>query len=80
MKRFGQLIGVKPDTFEVYKAYHARVWPEVLETIRQCHIHNYSIFHWQGQLFAYFEYQASITRPTWPKWPPTPRPKSGGRS
>jgi L-rhamnose mutarotase len=30
MTRFGQLIGVKPDRFEAYKAYHAKVWPEVL--------------------------------------------------
>lgn len=56
MKRFGQLIGVKPEAFETYKTYHAKVWPEVLETIRRCHIHNYSIFHWKGTLFAYFEY------------------------
>ena len=49
MTRFGQLIGVKPEKFEEYKAYHARVWPEVLETIRRCNIRNYSIFHWQGR-------------------------------
>jgi L-rhamnose mutarotase len=59
MKRFGQLIGVKPEEFEEYKAYHTRVWPEVLETIRKCHIRNYSIFHWKGQLFAYFEYHGA---------------------
>ena len=59
MKRFGQLIGVKADKFEEYKAYHTRVWPEVLETIRQCHIHNYSIYHWKGLLFAYFEYHGT---------------------
>jgi L-rhamnose mutarotase len=59
MTRFGQLIGVKADEFDEYRAYHARVWPEVLETIRRCHIHNYSIFHWQGLLFAYFEYRGT---------------------
>jgi L-rhamnose mutarotase len=59
MKRYGQLIRVKPERFEEYKAAHARVWPEVLETIRRCHIHNYSIFHWQGLLFAYFEYHGA---------------------
>ncbi len=56
MKRYGQLIRVKPDKFESYKAYHTKVWPEVLETIRRCHIRNYSIFHKDGYLFAYFEY------------------------
>jgi L-rhamnose mutarotase len=59
MKRYGQLIRVKPERFEEYKAYHAKVWPEVLETIRRCHIRNYSIFHWKGRLFAYFEYHGT---------------------
>ena len=35
MKRYGQLIRVKPEKFEEYKACHAMVWPEVLETIRR---------------------------------------------
>ena len=59
MQRFGQLIGVKPEKLEQYKAYHAAVWPEVLDMIRQCNIHNYSIFYKDGQLFAYFEYHGS---------------------
>jgi L-rhamnose mutarotase len=56
MKRYGQIIGVKPEHFERYKAFHEAVWPEVLDMIKQCHIQNYSIFHREGQLFAYFEY------------------------
>ena len=56
MKRFGQLIGVKPEVFEDYKRYHAAVWPGVLKTIHECNIRNYSIFHKDGLLFAYFEY------------------------
>lgn len=56
MKRYGQVINVRPEHFERYKAYHAAVWPEVLAMIKQCNIENYSIFHKDGQLFAYFEY------------------------
>lgn len=56
MKRYGQVIGVRPEHFERYKQYHAAVWPEVLEMISTCNIHNYSIFHLEGKLFAYFEY------------------------
>jgi L-rhamnose mutarotase len=56
MKRYGQIIGVKPECFEEYKAYHAAVWPEVLKMITACNIRNYSIFHKDGMLFAYFEY------------------------
>jgi L-rhamnose mutarotase len=55
-KRYGQVIGVKADRLQEYKAYHAAVWPEVLDTIRACNIRNYSIFQKDGQLFAYFEY------------------------
>jgi L-rhamnose mutarotase len=56
MKRFGQLIGVKPEHFERYKKYHAAVWPEVLDMIKKCNMQNYSIFHKDGMLYAYFEY------------------------
>ena len=56
MKRYGQLIGVKPEGFEEYCRLHAAVWPEVLATIYACNIRNYSIFHKDGLLFAYFEY------------------------
>jgi L-rhamnose mutarotase len=59
MKRFGQVIRVKPEHFDRYRAYHAKVWPEILETIRQCNIRNYSIYHKDGQLFAYFEYHGN---------------------
>ena len=56
MNRFGQIIGVAPEKFEEYKAYHAAVWPDVLKKIKECHISNYSIFHKDGLLFAYMEY------------------------
>ena len=56
MKRYGQIIGVDPEQFESYKEYHAAVWPDVLKMITECNIHNYSIFHKDGLLFAYFEY------------------------
>ena len=56
MKRFGQIIGVKPEHFEAYKKYHAKVWPEILKMINECNIRNYSIFHKDGLLFAYMEY------------------------
>jgi L-rhamnose mutarotase len=56
MKRYGQIIGVDPQQFETYKEYHAAVWPDVLKTISECNIRNYSIFHKDGLLFAYFEY------------------------
>ena len=56
MKRFGQIIRVRPEYFELYKKHHAEVWPGVLRTITECNIRNYTIFHNDGFLFAYFEY------------------------
>ncbi len=32
------------------------MWPDVLKTITACNIRNYSIYHKDGLLFAYFEY------------------------
>jgi L-rhamnose mutarotase len=56
MKRFGALIGLRPEKLEEYRKYHRAVWPEILAAIREAGIRNYSIFHLRGQLFAYFEY------------------------
>jgi L-rhamnose mutarotase len=56
MRRYGQLIGVKPEQIEAYERIHAAVWPEVLAMIHTCNIRNYSIFRHGTLLFAYFEY------------------------
>jgi len=56
VKRYGRIIGLKPEAYEEYVRYHAAVWPEVLKTIRDCNIRNYSIFCRDNLLFAYFEY------------------------
>jgi L-rhamnose mutarotase len=56
MQRIAQVIGLKPEAIDEYERIHAAVWPEVLATIRACHIHNYSIFRHGTTLFAYFEY------------------------
>src|SRR5258707_15557939 len=58
MKRFGMTIRLEPGSEEVYKRYHAAVWPGVLAKISECNIRNYSIFLREPEnfLFAYFEY------------------------
>jgi L-rhamnose mutarotase len=55
-KRYGQLIELRLEAKESYVRYHARVWPEVLKTIHECNIRNYSIFLKDNTLFGYFEY------------------------
>lgn len=53
---FGQLGRLKPEKIEEYEALHAAPWPEVLQTIHDCNLRNYSIFREGEQVFAYFEY------------------------
>ena len=57
-QRMGMMIGVKPERIAEYKRLHADVWPEVLEMIRACNIHNYTIFLREPEnlLFSYWEY------------------------
>ena len=61
LTRYGSVIGLRPDKLEEYKEMHAAVWPGVLKQIKECNIHNYSIYLGelekdQYYLFAYFEY------------------------
>lgn len=55
-RRFGQIGELKVDKINEYITLHADVWPEVLETIKKCHIKNYSIYIKDKTVFAYFEY------------------------
>ncbi len=59
MERIGQVIRLKPGVLEEYKRFHRAVWPDVLRTITECNIRNYSIYYLDGILFAYFEYHGS---------------------
>jgi len=59
MKRYGQVLRLKPGALEEYSRLHSDVWPEVLAKIADCNIRNYSIYHKDGYLFAYFEYHGT---------------------
>ena len=56
MRRFGQVIRVKPDRTEAYEALHAAPWPGVLAALARANIRNYSIVRHGTTLFAYYEY------------------------
>jgi len=56
VRRFGQVIGVRPDRIAEYEALHAAPWPGVLAAIERANIRNYSIFRHGTTLFAYYEY------------------------
>lgn len=58
MKRYGSVIGLKPEAIAEYKRLHADVWPKVLKQIQNSNIRNYSIYLKEPEniMFAYFEY------------------------
>jgi L-rhamnose mutarotase len=56
VRRFGQVIRVRPESIEAYERLHAETWPGVLAAIEAANIRNYSIYRHEGLLFAYFEY------------------------
>ena len=59
VRRFGQVLKLRPEHQETYVREHAAVWPGVLARIEKSRIRNYSIFLRDGILFAYFEYTGS---------------------
>ena len=61
VKRYGSVIGLRPEKIAEYKELHANAWPGVLEMIRECNIRNYSIYlvelkENEYYLFSHFEY------------------------
>ena len=59
MKRFGQIIRLKPEGISKYIEYHANPWPDVNDTLKRANIGRYSIFIKDEVLFAYFEYSGN---------------------
>ena len=56
MKRFIFHSNLKPEKVEDYVQLHAAPWPELLQLIKACHIHNYSISIRGTELYTYYEY------------------------
>lgn len=61
MKRYGSVIGVRPEKLAEYKTLHAAVWPAVLAQIQRSNIRNYTIYLREPEnlLFSHFEYHGS---------------------
>ncbi len=62
VRRFGQVIGLRPEKVDEYKALHAG--PGVRDLLRQANLHNFSIFlkrldDGRCYEFAYYEYTGS---------------------
>ena len=61
MKRVGFLLKVKREKMAEYIQHHEKVWPEMLQALRESGWHNYSLFiREDGLLFGYFETEESF--------------------
>lgn len=56
VKRIGEMIKVKPEGKADYIRHHANPMPGVNETLKACHIRDYSIYSRGDYLFATYEY------------------------
>lgn len=56
VRRFGEMIRVKPEGKADYIRYHANPMPGVNEMIKACNLRNYSIYSRGDYLFATYEY------------------------
>jgi L-rhamnose mutarotase len=60
IKRFGSVIGLKPEKEQYYRELHANAWPDVIKAIKRANIQNYSIYVTEldgnKYLFSYLEY------------------------
>lgn len=51
MPRYAFKLRIKPDAIEEYEREHTRVWPELLQKLKQVGISDYSIFRRGQDLF-----------------------------
>ncbi|TWU74411.1 hypothetical protein ED733_003465 [Metarhizium rileyi] len=57
-RRFAQVVKLKRECVDKYRACHVAVWPEVAKQIKQCGIEDYSIFYddTTSLLFSSYKY------------------------
>ncbi|MGH9211413.1 MAG: L-rhamnose mutarotase [Acidimicrobiales bacterium] len=61
MNRVGFTLQVKVERIDEYRRRHAEVWVEMLDALRRCGWHNYSLFlRDDGTLFGYLETPGSF--------------------
>ena len=55
MPQYAWVLEVRPGYEEEYKRRHEEIWPEMVETLKNAGVRNYSIFRHGLTLFGYFE-------------------------
>ncbi|MCL1871056.1 MAG: L-rhamnose mutarotase [Promicromonosporaceae bacterium] len=91
--RRAEVIELRPERAEEYRALHRAVWPDVLACLTRNNVTNYSIFERDGMLFSYLEYTGDdyardasriaadpVTREWWTLTDPCQRPVASARA
>ena len=69
MKRFILHSYLKPEKVEEYVKLHSEPWPELVQLMTECHLHNYSISIRGMELYTYYEYSGEgIMRQICRRW------------
>lgn len=55
MAEYAWIAEARPGYEEEYKKRHEEIWPEMVETLKEAGVRNYSIFRHGLTLFGYFE-------------------------
>jgi L-rhamnose mutarotase len=55
MRRYAYRLRIRADAIEEYELEHTRVWPEMLASLKNAGISNYSIFRRGQELFLYLQ-------------------------
>lgn len=55
MERYAWKARILPGMREEYKKRHDEIWPEMIETLREAGMGNYSIWNVGDELFGYYE-------------------------
>ena len=56
MKRFVQIARLKPEKVDEYRRLHSAVWPDVLKTISECNLTDYTISILGNTAVSFFKY------------------------
>ncbi len=55
MERIAQVWRARPGMAEEYRRFHATVWPEVEQMLRDVGVHHFEIYAWGDVMFAHIE-------------------------
>jgi L-rhamnose mutarotase len=63
VKRYGSVIGLRPEKIDNYKCLHAAAWPKVIAMIAACNIRNHSIFRMETTISSATSNTSTPTSP-----------------